>query len=267
MEKQMARAGILLMTAGSLAVASFSLRYFAVLRGHWPLIDGGIRGVIEQFPLRALTHLLVAPIALLVGPLQFMPSLRARHRQVHRIFGRVYVAACVIAGAGGLATALHASGGPIAGGGFAALAVCWIGTTLGAWRAAVQRRLALHRLLMRLSYAMTFGAVTLRLQIPVGFALGYSSYSQMSVWLAYTSWVPNVVIVALYSLYERRCGASHAARNSPTAGATDGGKSSRSTSSSPACTRGGPLSPKSFLQRAAPSAAPRVRGLTDYAME
>jgi uncharacterized protein (DUF983 family) len=57
---------------------------------------------------------------------------------------------------------------------------------------------------MRLSYAMTFGAVTLRLQIPLGFALGYTSYSQMSVWLDYTAWIPNVLIVMLYWLFEQR---------------------------------------------------------------
>jgi hypothetical protein len=204
MEKRMARAGMLLMTFASIGVALYSFRYVEVLRGHWTLIDGGIRGVIEQFPLRALTHMLIAPIALLAGPLQFIPSLRSRHPQVHRVLGRIYVAACVLAGAGGLATALHASGGPIAGWGFGILAVCWIGTTLGAWRAAVRRQLELHQLLMRLSYAMTFAAVTLRLQIPLGLALGYASYSQMSVWLAYTSWIPNVAIVALYCLWERR---------------------------------------------------------------
>jgi hypothetical protein len=57
---------------------------------------------------------------------------------------------------------------------------------------------------------MTFGAVTLRLQIAIGFALGYSSYSAMSVWLAYTSWIPNVVVVAIYSIGEtmRRSGAT-----------------------------------------------------------
>jgi hypothetical protein len=80
--------------------------------------------------------------------------------------------------------------------------VLWVGTTLGAWRAAVARQFALHRLLMRFSYAMTFGAVTLRLQIPVGFAMGFASYSAMSVWLAYTSWIPNVIAVALYSMTE-----------------------------------------------------------------
>ena len=100
----------------------------------------------------------------------------------------------------GLATSPYASGGPVAGLGFGILAVLWLGTTLGAWRAAVQRQFALHRLLMRFSYAMTFGAVTLRLQIPIGFALGFPSYSAMSVWLAYTSWMPNLIVVALYSM-------------------------------------------------------------------
>jgi hypothetical protein len=58
----------------------------------------------------------------------------------------------------------------------------------------------MHRLLMSLSYAMTFGAVTLRLQIPIGFMLGYPGYPEMSVWLAYTSWIPNVVVVLAYYL-------------------------------------------------------------------
>jgi hypothetical protein len=69
----------------------------------------------------------------------------------------------------------------VAGCGFGILATLWIGATLAAWQAAVQRDLPLHRLLMSFSYAMTFSAVTLRLQIPLGFALGWPSYSAMSV--------------------------------------------------------------------------------------
>jgi hypothetical protein len=57
---------------------------------------------------------------------------------------------------------------------------------------------------MRFSYAMTFGAVVLRLQIPIGYALGYDGYSSMSPILAFTSWIPNVLIVALFSTLEAR---------------------------------------------------------------
>jgi hypothetical protein len=54
---------------------------------------------------------------------------------------------------------------------------------------------------MRFSYAMTFAAVTLRLQIPLGIVLfHFATYRDMSVWLAYTSWLPNIAVVAIYSL-------------------------------------------------------------------
>src|SRR5262249_19106964 len=130
------------------------------------------------------------------------PSIRARAPRIHRYAGRIYVASCVIAGIAGFATALHASGGPVAGWGFGILAILWVVTTLAGWRAAVQRKIEWHRLLMRLSYAMTYGGVRLRLQIPIGLALGYHSYPEMSVWLAYTSWIPNVAAVLIYSAVE-----------------------------------------------------------------
>jgi hypothetical protein len=106
----------------------------------------------------------------------------------------------------------HAGRGPVAGWGFGILAVLWVAATLGGWWAAVARRLELHRLLMRLSYAMTFGAATLRLQIPIGFMLGFQSHPEMSVWLAYTAWVPNVVAVLFYSALKQPTRASRSLR-------------------------------------------------------
>jgi hypothetical protein len=200
--KVLARSGLTMMAILAACVALYSLRYYGALADRWLDVDPKIHAVITQVPIQALTHMLIAPMALLLGPFQFFPQLRGKYPQAHRWSGRVYVAACVVAGLGGLATSPSASGGPVAGVGFGILAVLWVGTTLGAWRAAVARQFALHRLLMRFSYAMTFGAVTLRLQIPIGFALGFANYSAMSVWLAYTSWVPNVFIVALYSMTE-----------------------------------------------------------------
>ena len=198
------RLGFVIMVVLAALVALYSFRLFGVVDGSWVGVDPGIRDVILADPVGALSHMLVAPVALLLGPFQFIPRLRESHRAVHRWTGRVYVAACVIAGFAGLVTAFHASGGPVAGWGFGILAVLWIATTVSGWWAATQRRFDLHGLLMRFSYAMTFGAVSLRLQIPIGFILGYKSYSTMSVWLAYTAWIPNVLLVALYTLWHRR---------------------------------------------------------------
>jgi hypothetical protein len=198
------RFGVVTMAVLATGVALYSLRYYGVLADVWLDIDPRLRAVIAAVPIQAMAHILVGPVALLLGPLQFLPGLRAAYPQAHRWTGRVYAVACIVSGTAALATAPFASGGPIAGLGYGLLAALWVTTTLGAWRAAVQRRFALHRLLMRFSYAMTFGAVTLRLQIPIGFALGYQGYSAMSVWLAYTAWLPNVIAVAVYSLAEAR---------------------------------------------------------------
>jgi hypothetical protein len=185
----------------AIGVAVQSMRYELVPMNIWLGVDSAIRGVIERVPLPMLTHAIVAPFALLLGPFQFFPGLRARHPGVHRWMGRIYVVAVLIGGSAALATAPFASGGPAAAIGFGTLALAWLGVTFAAWRAAVARRFERHRLLMRFSYAMTFAAVTLRLQIPFGFALfHFASYRDMSVWLAYTSWLPNVAAVALYSL-------------------------------------------------------------------
>jgi hypothetical protein len=214
MERGITRFGLYTMAVLAVGVAFHAMRYDGVPANIWLGIDSGIRGVIERVPLQALTHMLIAPFALLLGPFQFVPRIRARYPRFHRWSGRVYVAACLIAGVGALTTAPYASGGPVAGLGFGILAVSWIVTTFAGWRTAVARNFAAHRILMRFSYAMTFGAVTLRLQIPFGFIFfGFHSYSQMSVWLAYTSWIPNVIVVALYTLatYRRRSGALAAA--------------------------------------------------------
>ena len=202
--RYISRMGRGIMAVLATVVTAHSLRYYATLEGAWFGIDPNIKAVILQAPLQALTHMLIAPVALVLGPLQFLPGLRARHPTLHRYSGRVYVLACVLAGAGALATSPFASGGEVAALGFGILAVLWIGTTVAAWVSAVRGRLEWHRMLMRFSYAMTFGAVILRLQIPIGYALGYSSYSSMSPVLAFTSWLPNVLIVALYSMLEAR---------------------------------------------------------------
>ena len=203
MQQRIAKLGVGFMVVSAVIIALYSLRFYGVPFGHWALMDPRMRELIAAIPFKALTHMLIAPLALLSGALQFLPSLRARYPRAHRYLGRIYVTCCVIAGVAALTMVPHALGGPVAGLGFGILAILWIGTTLAGWWAAVRRKLELHRLFMRLSYAMTFGGVTLRLQIPIGFMLGYTSYAAMSVWLAYTSWIPNVIAVGVYWALER----------------------------------------------------------------
>ncbi len=138
-------------------------------------------------------HIGAAPVALLLGALQFFPKMRMRHKQRHVWIGRAYVVAILIAGTAGLVLAAGAAERPSAALGFGLLSVLWIATTGLAVRHALRRELAAHRRWMTRSFALTFAAVTLRIEIPLLMLLGYESYAQMSPVLAWICWVPNLL--------------------------------------------------------------------------
>src|SRR5258708_39024936 len=144
--KYLVRSALAIMALLATGVALYSLRYYGVLVDSWLDVDPNIRAVITHVPIQALTHMLIAPIALLLGPFQFIPELRARFPQAHLCSARVYVTAAVVAGIGGLAASPYASGGPVAGLGFGILAVLSVGTTLAPCRHPIHRQFPLHRL-------------------------------------------------------------------------------------------------------------------------
>ncbi len=176
----------------SAGVAIFSYRYLPRLG---PLASNVMANFFHKPWLDI--HVAGAATALLVGPVQFLPSLRARQRGLHRWLGRLYVAGCLIGGVGGLVMAFGATAGPIAGFGFGLLAVIWLITTGQAWQAALDRRFADHRAWMIRSFGLTFAAVTLRLYLPIFPLLGFSFMDgyRASSWLA---WVPNLIVAELY---------------------------------------------------------------------
>ena len=142
-------------------------------------------------------HIAASPIALAIGGFQFMPRLRAKRPALHRWFGRTYALAILAGGISGIVIGVTAIGGPIAQVGFTALAVLWLGTTAMAVMFAMQRKLSQHRKWMIYSFALTFAAVTLRIQLPFFFAGGFD-YQAASVWVAWTCWVPNLIFATWY---------------------------------------------------------------------
>ena len=129
------------------------------------------------------------------GFLQFVARLRNGYPAIHRWVGRLYIFAILVGGAAGLTLAFGAIGGPIAGWGFGLLSLVWIATTLQAVRLAMAGRFAEHRRWMMRSFALTFAAVTLRLQLPVLIGFGGMSYADASIILAWSCWLPNLVFV------------------------------------------------------------------------
>lgn len=138
-------------------------------------------------------HASCAAIALVIGPFQFMPRLRAQRRRLHRWMGRIYCAACLGGGVAGAALAWGTTSGPVAKYGFFGLAIAWLTCTSLGWASAVTADFARHRMWMIRSFALTFAAVTLRLYLPLSMVGGIAFVTAYPI-IAWACWVPNLAV-------------------------------------------------------------------------
>ena len=117
---------------------------------------------------------------------------------LHRIFGKIYVAAVLfLGGPAGFFMAFYANGGPWAHLGFMFMAFFWVTTTWLGLRAIMKKDVFHHVLWMMRSYALCFAAVTLRLLVPI-LSIGFhvkSAYTLILV--AWLSWIINLIIVQI----------------------------------------------------------------------
>ena len=143
-----------------------------------------------------IVHMALGGTALLVGPLQLLPALR-RRRAVHRWLGRIYLVGCLVGGIAGLTMAFGTTAGPMAAMGFGSLAVVWLTTYVQGWRMARAKRFDVHRAWMLRSFALTFGAVMLRVYLPLSQIMGIA-FADAYTMIAWLAWVPNLMIVELY---------------------------------------------------------------------
>jgi uncharacterized membrane protein len=149
--------------------------------------------LFDRSPLAAMVHLVCSPVALLTGALQINRVIRTRYEMLHRWLGRLYVLAAVLGGASGLALAFGSFAGPVTHWGFGLMAVLWLVTTgwgFGAIRSGARDT---HRDWMIRSYAITLGAITLRLYIPISQIAGipFEDAYRAIAWLC---WVPNLLL-------------------------------------------------------------------------
>ena len=198
----MRRFGFVLICVLSWVIAGYALIAY---RFH-PLssaLHPQVRQTFELHKPGIYSHVFAAAVALSVGPLQFIPNLRASRPRLHRWLGRTYLLIGVgVGGASGLYMSCFAFGGAVSTAGFGLLALVWLNTGVQGYRFAARREWAAHRRWMVRSFALALAAVTLRFYLGLGLALGWP-FEDFYPALAWLSWVPNAV-VAEYMLRTRR---------------------------------------------------------------
>jgi uncharacterized membrane protein len=154
-----------------------------------------------------VAHIFTAMIALVLGPLQFVPAIRAR-RQRHRRIGRAYLLLGVVPSGLFVIPVALLSGQLITQIGLLIPALGWLVTAWLAVRAVRRHDIEGHRSWMTRNYALTFLAVTARILVPLmllvrlpftGETLGAAADSVPSVVPIgqVLGWVVNLVIAEM----------------------------------------------------------------------
>ncbi len=139
-------------------------------------------------------HILLGGLALFIGWIQFNKKIRITKPQFHRRVGMIYFIAAIISGTAGIYIGYFATGGMVAKIGFIMLGVMWLYTTSTAFISIKNGNISKHQKFMIYSYAACFGAVTLRIWLPILIMLHDGRFIPAYKIVAWLAWVPNIIV-------------------------------------------------------------------------
>jgi uncharacterized membrane protein len=185
------RVGWVLLLLGAVFAAGNAVM-FMVVEGHG---SPDIKGRFFGTAIAGWAHTMGGAIAALIGPFQLITKLRTSWPRVHVWMGRTYLLAVLAGSLAGLFFAPQADGGVIGNIGFATLGVFWFYSAGRAYLSIRRGDVQTHRRWMLRNYALTFGAATLRLELPLLIIFGGLGFQAAYTTVAWLSWVPNWLIV------------------------------------------------------------------------
>ncbi|HEY2352443.1 MAG TPA: DUF2306 domain-containing protein [Candidatus Acidoferrum sp.] len=133
---------------------------------------GKLDDLFARYPLLTLVHILPGMLFMILGPLQFSSTIRARHLRWHRWSGRVFIVCGLVIG---ITALIMSFGMPAIGGVNQAAATALFGTFFlfalckAFWHIR-HREVALHREWMIRAFAVGLAVATIRPMIGIFFA-------------------------------------------------------------------------------------------------
>ncbi|EPC8420259.1 DUF2306 domain-containing protein [Bacillus wiedmannii] len=144
-------------------------------------------------------HITTSIVALVTGPFTLSTKFRERNIDRHRIVGRIYMVGILLGGVSGLYLSFYATGGLVAKLGFGLLSVFWLTSAYQALNRVKNKKIKDHRNWMIRNYSLTFGAVTLRIWLPLFIVLfGIERFELSYAIIAWLAWVPNLIVAELF---------------------------------------------------------------------
>jgi uncharacterized membrane protein len=164
----------------------------------------------EYFWYRApwlLVHVICGVTATLIGPLQFIPAIRAKNPLLHRNLGKTYIGCIVLSTFVSFYLASTAQLGIVYVTGLATLGIVWLSTTLMAWLSIIRGNKEMHREWMIKSYVLTLSFIVFRFVEDLLARAEVSDFVGRKVLMAWGCWaIPffmTVLVLELRKLYRK----------------------------------------------------------------
>ncbi len=171
---------------------------FPEYSAEFPLIEKGF----ADNPAATLVHVTTGALFLMLGLLQFSPSIRNRHRQFHRWSGRFLVSLAVFSGATGIWLGVVEPYSPTERAPTAVAGALFLITPLIGVSAVRRGDLARHREWMIRFYAVGIAIVVIRLVGPIIiFALSPTPFREI---VGLTFWAGWIISISVAEIWIRR---------------------------------------------------------------
>jgi len=139
-------------------------------------------------------HIVLSIVAILIGPLQFIPKIRNKYLKTHRRLGRIYIISVVLGGISGMVLAVTSGVNLPYAVGLFGLGFTWATSSIMAFLAIKNRKVAQHKEWMIRSYIITFAFVTFRFVEDILVALEIGSQVEILVLMSWVSWAVPLFI-------------------------------------------------------------------------
>jgi uncharacterized membrane protein len=189
--------------AGWILVAGLSLYYFqsnaiSYLNYSSTSYDNGYRHILPFI----FTHVLCGTLALLLGPLQFIGTIRSRYTRIHRLIGKIYLISVLVGSPVALYIAvihtfmtIHDHIGAV---GLSGLAIAWFITSAMAFWAIKKGNISQHREWMIRSYTVTFGFTSFRLFFYILPAISSLTVDEIGPIMSWACWAVPLLFTEIF---------------------------------------------------------------------
>lgn len=135
------------------------------------------------------THITLAVISLLTGPLGMSKAVGAKSKSFHRWNGRIYVLSILFNFVPGIYLSFFATGGWLSTIGFLLLSFLWLGTTILGYFSIKRGNIPLHSQWITRSFFLSFANMTIYILVAVAHHVMSFSYGHsytIAVWLSWS---------------------------------------------------------------------------------